>query len=227
MKKGHSSPVTSLLVSLTLTGGILVAGLTNGRVVPGARAQVNSGGATTLMAHNGTLAGGLINARGVIVNGVAINGVFAGRLGIDNSLLESACGISGSGDGVYILGAYPSGNAADGPSGTNGAYPSGNAASDAPSTNGAYPSGNLSDAPTGPNGAYPSGNSPSDAPSINGAYPSGNIYGAYPSGNTYVGSGLEVFGGVLEGDQIRVANGVITGRNLRVVGAYVTAACSR
>src|SRR5215212_1921347 len=121
VKKVQLSPVTSLLVSLTLVAGILVAGLTNGRLIPAVKAGGGAPGVSSLAAQNGTLSAGLISASGVVIGGVPTDGIFDGQIEIGNTLVESRCGIDTSG-GVFILGAYPSGNA---PSLT-GAYPSGN-----------------------------------------------------------------------------------------------------
>lgn len=233
--------------------GILVAGLTNTRVIPSVGAH--SGG-SSLSGQHGSLAARLITARGVIVNGVATDGFFDNRLEIADAFLESQCGIASAGDGVYLLGAFPSGVAGNEPSlsgafpsgvaaesGDGGAFPSGVSAnsggafpSGSPSLSGAFPSGVAESGEEGAfpsgspttNGAFPSGYSGGDAPELSGAFPSGSpsLSGAFPSGRgTFVGGSVQVFGGVLEGDNIHVANGVIRGRNLRLVGAYVSAAC--
>jgi hypothetical protein len=215
------SPVTTLLMSLSLVVGILVCDLTGLRALPAASAQ--TGASRSVSAAR--LAGGVIAAKGVVINGVATDAVFLGGVKVSNSVLDAGRGITRLGaagtGGVYILGAYPSGN----PDDVNGAYPSGNP----DDVNGAYPSGEIDPVsgayPSGEidpvNGAYPSGN-PDD---VNGAYPSGNpddVSGAYPSGVIYGGGGLEVVGGTLQGTNIQVTNGVITGEDLVLVGAFVT-----
>ena len=227
------SPVTALLMSLSLVVGILVCDLTGLRALPAASAQTGAVRSVSVA----TLAGGVIAAKGVVINGVATDAVFLGRVTVSNSVLDAGRGITRfstlGGGSFYLLGAYPSGNPepAEGayPSGepdpVNGAYPSG----EPDPVNGAYPSGE----PDPVNGAYPSGDPepvngayPSGDPEpVNGAYPSGNpddVGGAYPSGVIYGGGGLEVIGGTLQGTNIQVTNGVISGENLVLVGAFVT-----
>jgi hypothetical protein len=188
-------------LSLALVIGILVAGLTNDRVVPVVEAQAGAAHSSVHVAQNGRLASGLIFAHGVAIDGVATDGFFVENIGIDASLVESPCGIAGAGDGVYLFGAYPSGDA---PVSLTGAYPSG-------------------DAPVSLTGAYPSGDAPA---SLTGAYPSGKAL--VTSGSSFVGRDIQVFGGVLQGENIEVTpSGLIKGHNLRVVGAYITAPCSR
>jgi hypothetical protein len=216
------SPVTTLLMSLTLVVGILVCDLTGLRALPAASAQTGAVRSVSVA----TLAGGVIAAKGVVINGVATDAVFLGGVKVSNSVIDAGRGITRFGalgvGGVYVLGAYPSGD----PEPVNGAYPSG----DPDPVNGAYPSGDPdpvsgaypSGDPEPVNGAYPSG----DPEPVNGAYPSGDpddVSGAYPSGVIYGGDGgLEVIGGTLQGDNIQVTNGVISGENLVLVGAFVT-----
>jgi hypothetical protein len=212
------SPVTTLLMSLTLVVGILVCDLTGLRDLPAASAQTSASRSVSVA----RLAGGVIAAKGVVINGVATDAVFLGGVEVSNSVVDAGRGITRFGTGgVYILGAYPSGN----PDDVGGAYPSG----DPDDVNGAYPSGEIDPVsgayPSGEidpvNGAYPSG----EIDPANGAYPSGNpedVGGAYPSGVIYGSGGLEVVGGTLQGSNIQVTNGVITGENLVLVGAFVT-----
>jgi hypothetical protein len=203
------SPVTTLLMSLSLVVGILVCDLTGLRALPAASAQTGAVRSVSVA----TLAGGVIAAKGVVINGVATDAVFLGSVTVSNSVIDAGRGITrfgalGASD-FYVLGAYPSGD----PEPVNGAYPSG----DPDPVNGAYPSGD----PEPVNGAYPSG----DPDPVNGAYPSGDpdpVNGAYPSGVIYGGGGLEVIGGTLQGSNIQVTNGVISGENLVLVGAFVT-----
>ena len=210
-----------MLMSLSLVVGILVCDLTGLRAVPAASAQTSAVRSVSVA----TLAGTVIAAKGVVINGVATDAVFLGRVTVSNSVLDAGRGItrlgaSGTG-GVYVLGAYPSGN----PDDVNGAYPSG----EIDPVSGAYPSGEIDPVsgayPSGEidpvSGAYPSG----EIDPVNGAYPSGEIdpvSGAYPSGVIYGSGGLEVIGGTLQGTNIQVTNGVISGENLVLVGAFVT-----
>jgi len=185
MKRNHLSPVTSLLVSLSLVVGILVCDLTGLHALPAANAQTGAAYSGQISVPAATIAGSVIAAKGVVINGVATDAVFLGEVSVSNSVVE--------GGGVYVLGAYPSGDPGSDPEDAGGAYPSGIALPDV-------------------NGAYPSGDPGSGGVESDGAYPSGVIYG----------DGLEVVGGTLQGSNIQVTDGVISGDNLVLVGAVVT-----
>jgi hypothetical protein len=192
------SPVTSLLMSLSLVVGILVCDLTGMRAFPAASAQTAS--VLSVPTSAATVSGGVITARGVLINGVVTDAVFVGSVNVSNSVLDTSRGVarfaSATSGGVYILGAYP----APAPEPVGGAYP-------AP-------------APEPIEGAYPA---PAPEP-VDGAYPAPGpepVGGAYPAPVIIVGDGLEVIGGALQGDNIQVTGGVITGENLVLVGAYV------
>jgi hypothetical protein len=191
VKKAKISPMTSLLMSLSLVVGIFVAGLTNSRVLPAAKAQNIQ--QVTFGAPNATLSGPVIAAKGVVINGVASDALIPGSVRISDSVVDSGCGITalgfnGTGDAVYILGVFTSGN-----------------------------DGGI-DGSTGPNGVFTSGNFAGEEPPIG---PSG----VFTSGNVYVGSSLQIVGGILSGTDIQVIDGVISGSNLQVTGGYVTGAC--
>jgi hypothetical protein len=243
VKKVQLSPVTSLLVSLTLVVGILVAGLTNSRVIPAASAAK----VTSRAANDGTLVAGLITATGVVINGVATDGVFVSSVGIGHSVVESPCGIAALGGGVYALGVITSGNRADGSPSKTGVITSGEIAApsspgpgdDSPSVTGVITSGEIAAPNTQPSktGVITSGEiaAPNTPPSATGVITSGELpdgdgpvsaNGVITSGNFYVGKSLNVIGGVLTGENIRVKDGIIRGKNLRVEGAYVSSPCA-
>jgi hypothetical protein len=253
VKRTHLSPVTSLLVSLSLVVGILVCDLAGLHALPEANAQTSGAHRVAPVAvPAATLAGGVIAAKGVVINGVATDAVFLGKIRVSNSVIESGGGISRYGD-VEVLGAYPSGTIGGDPLATGGAYPSGITTD----VTGAYPSGTVSDGGVEVSGAYPSGTIGGDVltdvggaypsgtigaddatgayPSgittdVTGAYPSGittDVTGAYPSGTVTVIGDLQVVGGTLQGSNIQVTNGVVTGDNLVLVGAYVTSSGAR
>jgi hypothetical protein len=217
VKKAHLPPVTSLAVSLSLALGIFAAGLTNSRVVPVAKAQeINY---VSVGSSAGTVVGTAIAAKGVVINGVATNAVIPGSVRISDSVVDSACGLTSlgfnvGGDTVYALGVFASGNYTDGDGdgtvGPNGVFASGNytdADADTTATpNGVFASGNYTDAGTGEDVA-------------------GTPNGVFASGDIYVGSNLQVVGGVLSGTNIQVIDGVVTGSDLKVVGGYVSGAC--
>jgi hypothetical protein len=204
VKRTNLSPVTTLLVSLSLVIGILVCDLTGLHAFPAASAQTGAAHSDSISVSAAMVEGSVIAARGVVINGVAVDAVFLGGVRVSKSVVES-------GDGVYVLGAYPSGGPGSDTEDAGGAYPSGIAPPDA---GGAYPSGIV---PPDVNGAYPSGGPESGGTENDGAYPSGVIYGG----------GLEVVGGTLQGSNIQVTNGVISGDNLVLVGAYVTSSGAR
>lgn len=207
MKRTHLSPVTSLLVSLSLVAGILVCDLAGS--LPSAHAQTGARRVLSVAVPSGTLSGTMIVAKGVVINGVATDAVFLGGVGISDS---HVLGAFPSGEIDPVNGAFPSGEIDP----ANGAFPSG----EIDPVNGAFPSGEIDPV----SGAFPSG----EVEPANGAFPSGEVepvelQGAFPSGNITAGaSGLQVIGGTLQGSNIRVINGMITGDNLVLVGAYVT-----
>jgi hypothetical protein len=245
VKRTHLSPVTSLLVSLSLVVGILVCDLAGLHALPEANAQTSGAHRVAPVAvPAATLAGGVIAAKGVVINGVATDAVFLGKIRVSNSVVDAGGGISRYGD-VEVLGAYPSGTLGGDTLATDGAYPSG-ITSDAtgayPSgittdVTGAYPSGIVSnrvvDAGGGisrygdveVNGAYPSGTLGGDTLATDGAYPSGTIgadvTGAYPSGVTTDVTGAYPSGTIVIGD-LQVVGGTLQGSNIQVTNGVVT-----
>ena len=196
------------MMSLSLVVGILVCDLTGLRALPAASAQTGAVRSVSVA----TLAGGVIAAKGVVINGVATDAVFVGGVNVSNSVLDASRGItrfnSATSGGVYILGAYP----APGPEPVEGAYP----APGPEPVEGAYPA----PGPEPVEGAYPA---PGPKP-VEGAYPAPGpepVGGAYPAPVVIAGDGVEVIGGTLQGENIQVTDGVITGEHLVLVGAYV------
>jgi hypothetical protein len=95
-------------------------------VIPAAKAQTIT--YVTVGAPDATLVGTFIVARGIIVNGVATDVLIPTSVRVSNSDVDSACGLTAlgftaTGDMVYALGVYTSGNDEGGP---NGVYTSGN-----------------------------------------------------------------------------------------------------
>src|ERR1043166_1226599 len=108
VKRKHLSPLTSLLVSISLVIGILVVDLTQTRIVLAARAQDGSqnsatGGASFKVA-NATLRG-RVAASGLIVNGVATDAVFHGQIAVVKSVVAPDGAISF--DGIIVNGGSP------------------------------------------------------------------------------------------------------------------------
>lgn len=237
--------MTSLLVSLAVVAGIFVAGLTNSRVLPAAKAQGNR--RVALKAHGARLAGTVIAAKGVIVNGVASDVLIPGSVRISNGVVDSGCGLtalgnSPAGDIVYALGVFTSGNLTGGDVvvSSSGVFTSGNiVGGDEPiSPSGVFTSGNDNGGvePIGPSGVFTSGNDNGEVEPISpsGVFTSGNDggevepispSGVFTSGNVYVGDNLQIVGGVLSGSDIQIIDGVVSGSNLQVTGGYVTSGC--
>ena len=198
MKRIRLSPVTFMLMSLSLVVGILVCDLSG--ATPTAHAQTGAPRVFTVAVPAATLSGSVIAAKGIVINGVATDAVFMGGVQVSDSVVQSV-------GGMQVFGAFPSGTGSD-LQPQDGAFPSGGA----PDTiDGAFPSGNIGPA----NGAFPSGNG--GTVDLDGAFPSGNVV-------IYSSSGLMVTGGTLQGSNIQVVDGVVSGENLVLVGACVTSA---
>ena len=251
VKKAYISPVTSFLMSLSIVAGIFVAGLTNSRVLPAAKAQTPQH--VTVDASEATLAGTAITAKGLVINGVATDAVLPGGIGISGSAVDTGCGLtalgfSATGGAVYSLGALTNGGAqtngvyASGnvigeeqpPAEDGGVYTSGNVAGGA-QTNGVYASGNVTGGGQTTNGVYASGNviGEEQPPAEDGGvYTSGNVAGGaqtngvYASGNVTGGgqttNGVYASGNVYVGDCLQVVGGVLSGNDIEIIGGVVT-----
>ncbi len=94
MKRNILSPAVSLLMSLSVAIGILVADVAGFGVVGGAQAQINETSSPcsnsvpvegVVGVSEASVSGGQISASGVTVNGVAVDGVFAGNVRVVDS----------------------------------------------------------------------------------------------------------------------------------------------
>ena len=186
MKRTHLSPVTSLLVSLSLVVGILVCDLTGS--LPAAHAQMGARRAVPVAVPVATLSGTMIVAKGVVIHGVATDAVFLGEVGINDSC---------------VLGAFPSGGPVDP---VNGAFPSGGPVDP---VEGAFPSGGPVDPASG---AFPSGDP--EPVQLEGAFPSGNITnggaGLQVIGGTLEGTNIRVINGIITGDNLVLVGAYVT-----------------
>lgn len=206
MKRIHLSPVTSLLVSLSLVLGILVSDLTGLRVLSTVKAET-----TLIPVSAGRLASNLIEVKGVMVDGVATDALIEGGVGLGDAFIDSGCGVTpvgytSTGDAVYAIGGFTGAT-------TEGVFTSGN-------VNGVFTSGNVAGSDEGTtNGVFTSGNLSGDD--------EGGTNGVFTSGNVYVGDTLRVTGGSLSGTDVQVNNGVISGSDLAVVGSYVSGMCTQ
>lgn len=125
MRKNQLSPVTSVVISLSLLLGILVADLTNVRGVAVAGAQ--TGGCVRLPSApvaDATVVGTRITATDVLVNGVVTRAAFAGSVRVVDSIVFR-------GDTTTTNGVFPGVDV----SGPNGVFPG----VDVSGTNGVFP----------------------------------------------------------------------------------------
>jgi hypothetical protein len=184
VKRTQLSPVTSLLVSLSLVVGILVCDLAGARALPAAHAQTSAAHVFHQVTVSvATLAGSVIAAKGVVINGVATDAVFLGGVRVSNSVVQAT-------GGVYVSGAFPSG------------------VGDIVPTDGAFPSGYDPDLV---DGAFPSG--VGGTVEIEGAFPSGIISsggGLAVIGGTLEGSNIQVTNGVVSGDDLVLVGACVT-----------------
>jgi hypothetical protein len=198
VKSKTLSPMTSLLVSFSFVIGILVVDLTQARIVPTARAQDGSQKLVTGAAFgvaNATIRG-RINASGVVVNGVATDAVFDGKVAVVNSVVVSDGAIAL--DGINVSGQSPTPQ----PDGINVS-----GQSPGPQPDGINVSGQPPAPP--PDGINVSGQSPTQG---------GTIIG----GQITAAGDLQIAGGVVTGNNLRVDNGVIRGGGLTISGALIS-----
>ena len=199
MKKAHFSPMTTLLMSLSLALGILVSDLSGYRLL------------TRVHAQEGTCGGSVIIQDGLILSGITVRNIV-----VNGSVLEQAV-IAGS---VQLIDATvegpPIGIEADGVIIGSGDSPVSNGviigSGDRPCSNGVIIG--SGDRPV-PNGVIIGSG---DRPAPNGVIiGSGNatIYGM--TGET---TGTAV-GGTLTGDNITITDGLITGQNLLLSGTTI------
>jgi hypothetical protein len=185
VKRTQLSPVTSLLVSLSLVVGILVCDLAGAHALPAAHAQTSAAQVFhQVTVPAATLAGSVIAAKGVVINGVATNAVFLGGVRVSNSVVQAS-------GGVYVSGAFPSG------------------VGDIEPHDGAFPSG-VGD-PDLVDGAFPSG--VGGTVEIDGAFPSGIISsnGALEViGGRLEGSNIQVTNGVVSGENLVLVGACVT-----------------
>ena len=198
MKGNKLSPLTRLLVSLSLVVGILVAGLTRPSFLRAAAAQTDfeSGGDSVsvvigniLPVSKGEVVGQLIGARGVLVNGVPTDFLFDGKIVILDSTVisESLMSI----DGVGISGEI------------------------APKESVAV-NGTLQE--TTPYGVGISGEV---APQTD-VVVSGSSFGVQVSGGQLLGDNIRVEGETVRGDNLRVVGATVSGVDLCVENVFVT-----
>jgi hypothetical protein len=192
VKKAYISPVTSLLMSLSLALGILVSDLRGYKLLTSAHAQESPCGEPS------DFGGGTIILSGIEVSGLSVNGqlveqgVIAGSVQLINSTI--AYEDSGDTSGVVVGGGNspaPSGVVVGG---GNIIIAEGEAEGGSPCTEGVVVGG-------GNGVVVGGGNSPA---------PSGVVVG-----------GGTVIGGLLTCDDINITNGVISGTNLVLTGATI------
>ena len=209
MKRTHLSPVTSLLVSLSLVVGILVCDIAGSRLLTAAHAQsgcASQGGSVNIT--GGVLTGG-VYVRNVVANGQLIALAYIpGSVRIARGTITDANGIivsDGRPDGIIVSDGGPSSD------------PNGIIVSDGSG-------GIMAD------GIIVSDGGPCTADGIivSDGTPTGESNGIIVSDGGRItvdgiivsdGGGTTATGGTLSGDQVSVENGVVTGGNLSLTGA--------
>jgi hypothetical protein len=195
VKKAYISPVTSLLMSLSLALGILVSDLSGYRLLTSAHAQEGTcggpGGGETVVTDSVNITDGLILS-GITVHNVTINGTVLEQAVIAGSVQLANATVVGSPSVIQANGVI--------------------VGSDTPCANGVIVG---SDSPS-PSGVIVG----SGGPTANGVIVGSDSPTPSLSGVTGEASGT-ADGGTLTGDNITVADGVITGQNLLLSGATI------
>lgn len=205
MKKVYLSPVTSLLMSLSLALGILVSDLSGYKFLTSAHAEENpcggSDGGTPVITSTVFIADGVTS--GIVVRDLVVNGALVGGGVIASTVQLLASDVVEANGALVGGGINPTPNGALVGGGDNPNPSGSNEAGETPCFNGALVGGG--DNPT-PNGALVGGGiaPTSDEVTVSGAVVSAS--GTFS-------------GGTLTGDDIVISGGVITGRNLVLNGA--------
>ena len=207
MRKYLLSPSASVIVSLALALGILVADSANLRSLTTARAQ--SGRAFTPLA-DATLVGARIAARNVLVNGERVSGVFAGSVRVVDSVL---IGDQASASGVHVNDLNASGVHVNDESADAGGVHVNDESANAGGVH-------VNDDKATTSGVHVN----DDKVTTSGVHVND---GQATTSGVHVNDGqATVTGGVVRGIGVRVVNGVITGEDLQVVGAVVREAAA-
>lgn len=188
MKKAHLSPVTSLLVSLSLVAGILVCDLTGAKFSTTVQAQANP---CTARGNSGTVVSNVVEITegGTSVNGIALNNVQVAGQVITQAVITGSVQISAStviSDAVIVV---------------NGVIVS----DGTPCTNGVI----VSD------GIAPSGVIVSDGVTASGVIVSDGIIA---TGGSLEGDDISIEGGIVSGNNLRLVGSMLTGTSVRIGG---------
>ncbi|MBC7930497.1 MAG: hypothetical protein H7Z38_08000 [Rubrivivax sp.] len=188
MKKAHLSPVTSLLMSLSLIVGILVCDLTGTKFSTTAQAQANpcsaGGNSGTVVSNVVEITEGGTSVNGMVINNVQVAGqvipqaVIAGSVQISASTVVSDGGITVN--GVIVSDGIPCAN--------------GVIVSDGVTANGVIVS---------------------DGVTANGVIVSDGITA---TGGTLEGDNISVEGGIVSGNNLRLVGASLTGTSVRIGG---------
>lgn len=196
MKKSVFSPVTSLLLSLSLALGILVCNMSDYGYLTTAHACGNGNGPATVVGETLTIDDALA-PEGLVVHNIVVNGQF-----VENGIIAGSVRFVG-GEVVNANGVIVGNEVPGGASSHDNDVQGGN---ETPCLNGVLV-GNETP------GANPGGNG---APTSNGVLVGNEI--KITSGVIVSASGMAE-GGTLTGDELTVtAGGIITGRNLILSG---------
>lgn len=193
MNGNQLSPLTRLLVSLSVVVGILVAGLTHSSFLSSAKAQTDSEPVFVIIGNSvpvlqGEVVGRLISAKGVLIDGVPTDFLFDERIEILDSAIVSD--IPMALDGVGISGVV------------------------APKTE-VVVVGTLQDPPP-----YGVGISGVVAPKTEVVVSSDS--GVEVTGGQLLGDNISIVDGVLRGENLRVVGATVSGAGLCVANVSVT-----
>ncbi|MBV8856937.1 MAG: hypothetical protein JOZ02_08415 [Acidobacteria bacterium] len=192
MKKAYFSPVTSLLMSLSLAVGILVSDLSGYRLLTSAHAQATTcdgpGGDGTVVTDSVNIVDGLILS-GITTRNVTVNGTVLGQAVIAGSVHLADATVVNSTSLIQTSGVI--------------------VGSDILCTDGVI---------VGSDGVIVGSDTP--GPSRNGVIVGSDSPTPNLSGVTGDTSGTAV-GGTLTGDDITITDGVITGHNLLLSGTTI------
>jgi hypothetical protein len=199
VKKAYFSPVTSLLMSLSLALGILVGEMNGYGLLTTAHAQEGGGCGGTVTGSTVTIGSGVVDG-GIVVRNIIVNGET-----IEQAVIPSSVQII-QGEAMEANGALVGGGA-PAPANLSGALVGGGA----PAPGGQNVAAPCLDVVVDLSGALVGGG----APVAGGAENEITVHGAVVRATgTFVG-------GMLTGEDIVINNGVITGQNLLLSGATI------
>ena len=209
VKKNNFSPLTALLLSLSLGLGILVGAPSSLKLLTRVHAQESTCG-SVVTGSTVTINSGVING-GIYVRDITVNGELVAQAVIMGSL-QIAQGDVVNADGALVGGGSPS---------PSGALVGGGAPVSNGDSTGAAPC--VDSIVVSPFGALVGGGSPSPSGALvgGGAPVSGDGSAQVSVGGATINATGSFVGGELTGDDIVINDGVITGQNLLLSGTTI------